>query len=131
MSYIPPFKIIRSRLTTVKVNGTTKVNNTYDEIVEIVKQLLRGVDFDEAWYLTKYPDVAQAVAAGTLKSGRHHFIDTGYFEGRRPRDFQVDDQWYLGAYPDVAASVKNGSIASSQHHFNEYGYEEGRSPAEL
>jgi hypothetical protein len=130
MSYIPPFKVVRGRMTIVTVNGTAKVNNSYDEIIEVIKLLLRGVAFDEKWYLSTYPDVAEAVKAGAFKSGRRHFIEVGYFEGRRIRDFDVDEKWYLETYPDVATSIKKGDVKSATQHFNEHGYEEGRLPAE-
>lgn len=40
--------------------------------------------FNEAGYLFKYPDVAQAVANGDLKSGHEHFVRYGQAEGRTP-----------------------------------------------
>ncbi len=44
--------------------------------------LTTAPDFDEAWYLERYPDVARAVQAGTIKSGRHHYTSRGRREGR-------------------------------------------------
>ncbi|HWA26119.1 MAG TPA: class I SAM-dependent methyltransferase [Lacunisphaera sp.] len=41
-----------------------------------------GPDFDEAFYLATYPDVAAAVASGTFASGRAHFDTCGRAEGR-------------------------------------------------
>lgn len=38
--------------------------------------------FDEAAYLLANPDVAQAVANGSMPSGAHHFAIAGKFEGR-------------------------------------------------
>jgi hypothetical protein len=131
MTYIPPFKVVRGRMTIVTVNGKTKINNSYDEIIEVIKLLLRGVAFDETWYLSKYTDVAEAVKAGIFKSGRHHFIEVGYFEGRRKSNFEVDEKWYLETYADVASSIKKGDVRSATQHFNEHGYEEGRFPAEF
>ena len=130
MYFLPSFKVIRGRLTVVKVNGKTKINNSYDDFVEVIKLLLRGAAFDEKWYLATYTDVAEAVKTGVFKSGRHHFIEVGYFEGRRPRDFEVDEKWYLETYPDVAEGIGKGDIQSARQHFNEHGYEEGRFPAE-
>src|SRR4051794_15345012 len=40
--------------------------------------------FDEPAYLAAYPDVAAAVAAGALASGRDHFTRFGLPEGRNP-----------------------------------------------
>jgi hypothetical protein len=129
MPCIPSFKVVRSRIKTVKINGKSKIDNSYDEFVEVVKLLLRGTEFDEKWYLLKYPDVAEAVKAGVVKSGRHHFIEVGYFEGRRPRDFEVDEKWYVETYPDVAESIGKRKLKSAHQHFNEYGYDEGRLPS--
>jgi len=41
-------------------------------------------DFDEDWYLSRYPDVAAAVKAGTLPSGMAHYHLNGRREGRSP-----------------------------------------------
>lgn len=41
--------------------------------------------FDEIFYLRAYPDVAQAVATGTLASGEEHYRKYGRREGRRFR----------------------------------------------
>jgi hypothetical protein len=131
MYFIPSFKVVRGRMTVVTINGKPKINNSYDEFVEIVKLLLRGVAFDEKWYLSTYTDVAEAVKAGAYKSGRQHFIEVGYFEGRRPCDFEVDEKWYLENNPDVVDGINKGDIKSARRHFNEHGYEEGRFPAEL
>jgi SAM-dependent methyltransferase len=40
--------------------------------------------FDEAWYLARYPDVAEAVRRGDLRSGREHYLACGRQEGRFP-----------------------------------------------
>lgn len=42
-------------------------------------------DFDEAWYLEKYPDVQNAVVQKDFASGYDHFRDFGYREGRNAR----------------------------------------------
>ncbi len=82
-------------------------------------------------YLSQYKDVAEAVARGTYTSGRQHFIEVGYFEGRRPQDFEVDEKWYVETYPDVADGIKKGAIPSARQHFNQHGYDEGRNPGIL
>src|SRR4051812_8296500 len=102
---ISPFGMLKQKLSIVTVNGQLKVNNSYDEFLDILKILLRSVAVDEAWYLSQYPDIAEAVAGGELKSARQHFIDTGYFEGRLPGPLKVDEAWYLSEYPDVAEGI--------------------------
>jgi hypothetical protein len=116
-------------LNIVTVNGKRKINNTYDDIIDVIKLLLGGAAFDEQWYLATYPDVAEAVEAGIYASGRQHFVEVGYFEGRRPQEFVVDEEWYLKTYPDVAEAIAKGEVESTHQHYNEHGYHEGRLPA--
>ncbi len=130
MEYLPPISVLKRSLVIVTVKGQARVDNTYDEVVEVLKLLLRGVPVDERWYLGKYPDVAEAVRAKVFKSAKQHFAEVGYFEGRQPREFEVDEEWYLDKYPDVAEGIKSGLIKSARDHFLSYGYEEGRLPSE-
>src|SRR5579871_6886322 len=39
-------------------------------------------DFNENWYLTTYPDVAEAVRTGAIESAHEHFLLHGKAEGR-------------------------------------------------
>src|SRR5271167_4513267 len=43
-----------------------------------------AVEFDEEWYLGRYPDVARAVSEGRESSGLAHFLTHGRQEGRHP-----------------------------------------------
>jgi len=122
----PPFKVLKQRLAVAAVRGVPKVNSTYDEILEIISLLLRGVEVDEKWYLTQYPHLATALEEGLIKSARNHFVHSGYFEGRLPGEPEFDEAWYLEQYPDVAEGIARGEIQSARQHFLEYGYEEGR-----
>lgn len=128
---MPAFKTLKQKISIVTVNGELKVNNTYDEFLEILRLMLRSTSVDEAWYLAEYPDIAEAVAAGEVKSARHHFIDSGYFEGRLPSPLEIDEAWYLSEYPDVAEGIARGEILSARQHFEEHGYDEGRSPGPI
>jgi hypothetical protein len=65
-----------------------------------------------------------------FKSPKHHFVENGYFEGRRPAQFEVDVEWYLTTYPDVADGIEAGKIVSATEHFLSNGYAEGRLPSE-
>src|SRR5690348_7143677 len=112
MTYVPPFAVIKRKFSTVTLKGEMRVNNSYQEILSIIKMLLLGIPIDEKWYLNKYPDVAEAVSAGTFKSGKHHFVEEGYFEGRQPGMVEVDQNWYLKKYPDIAEGIAKGEIKS-------------------
>jgi hypothetical protein len=110
------------------VRGELQVNMSYDDFLAVIRTILVAADVDERWYLQRYEDIARAVAKGDVASGRRHFIDDGYFEGRQPFPIEVDEKWYLAEYPDVADAIRVGDIASAQAHFDALGYMEGRRP---
>ena len=128
MTYVPPFNHFRRKLRMSAANGPQRVQMEYDDLLDYIKLLLRSVAVDEAWYLARNPDVAQAIAKGNYRSAKHHFVEDGYFEGRMPYEFKVDEVWYAGHYPDVAAGLKEGVFDSARQHFLSHGYMEGRLP---
>lgn len=81
------------------------------------QELLKSGLFDDAWYRSRYPDVAQ--------SGQDplaHFLEHGSYEGRSPGP-GFDAMGYLARYPDV---VDEG--IEPWLHFVRHGRPEGRSP---
>lgn len=126
--YIPPFSLVKPRFSMTSSKGKIIASIDYDELRAVIGLLLRGVEVDEAWYLTIYPDIAEAVAAGVVTSAKAHFIENGYFEGRLPFPLEVDEEWYCGIYPDIGAAIARGDFLSAASHFQEFGYPEGRLP---
>ncbi len=128
MKYLPPFDLIRRSVEIATVRGELRVSVSYEDFVKLLKQMISGIEIDEAWYLKTYEDIAKAVREGSIKSARQHFVDDGYFEGRLPFPMRVDERWYQQTYADIGDSVRKGIIASGQAHFDEDGYREGRLP---
>ena len=85
-------------------------------------------DFDENFYLSKYPDLAASIPSEHFSNAFHHFCVAGYREGRLPGELTVDDQWYITQYSDVAHAAVKGEV-DALSHFRDYGYVEGRLPA--
>jgi hypothetical protein len=57
-------------------------------------------NFDENWYISQYPDVRLAIAAGKFSSPLSHYVSHGRHEGRHPA-MTLSDQprvFALGAY---------------------------------
>jgi len=129
--YIPPFEFLKSKATVDTVSGQTMVHMSHDVLVEIFRSIIVNMDIDEAWYLRRYPDVADAVRAGTFRSAKEHFVNNGYFEGRMPFPIQVDERYYLDRNPEVADFVRRELLPSGQQHFDENGYLEGRRPYDI
>src|SRR5271167_4126305 len=48
--------------------------------IAIMAKRIAAIKFDEAWYLSKYPDVRDAVKRGIVASGREHYVSFGYYE---------------------------------------------------
>lgn len=128
MRYIPPFDIIKSYVNTETVGGDLTVTCGYDAFVDMIRRLLQGVEVNEAWYLERYPDIADAIRQGIVSSARSHFINDGYFEGRMPFPIRVEESWYLQQNAGVADFIRRGLLESGQQHFDENGYNEGRLP---
>ena len=86
-------------------------------------------DFDEDWYLAKYPDIQIAVSEGKFRSGWVHFRTVGYLEGRIGHPVAVDNEWYMATYPDIAQAILEGKVNSTREHYEQFGYAEGRLPS--
>lgn len=103
----------------------------FDDQVVLVDTLdslsVRG--FDEAGYLARNPDVAEAVARGDFAKGLAHYQEFGASEGRGADGLAgFDEAFYLALNPDVAAVVARGDFASGFAHYRQYGEAEGRDP---
>ena len=131
MKYVPPYESLRDHLKMTMIRGTPTPNMTYDDIKKLISRLLWMVEVDEEWYLIRNPDIAEAVREGRAKSGRDHFVNNGYFEGRQPFPMTVDEEWYLSENPAVADAISEGRMQSAQQHFEQHGYREGRLPYPL
>lgn len=85
--------------------------------------MLNSSFFDSQWYLQQNPDVAQAVAAGSI-GAFEHFANFGMFEGRLPSAL-FDPTFYIQQNPDVAGAVAAGAM-NAVTHFMLYGHLEPR-----
>lgn len=131
MKYLPPFDLIRRSVEISTVKGELRASLSYDDFIKLIRMMIVGIPVDEDWYLKEYEDIAQAIRNGVVESARQHFVEDGYFEGRRPFPMAVDERWYLEQYPDVAESVRKGVVSSGEQHFIEDGYREGRLPYKI
>jgi hypothetical protein len=83
--YFPTFETIRSAVASRQEIGNEQ------ELRAILKQLLGAVNFDDAFYRARYPDIEAALRNGVIQSAIAHFIAHGYFEGRA---FQQDPAYF-------------------------------------
>lgn len=89
--------------------------------------------FDEAWYLSAYPDVAEAVRTGALGSGYEHWEASGKAEGRlAPPGYDEGDRfdadWYMASYHVVAEEIAAGRARDALDHYRTLGRARGYLP---
>lgn len=84
---------------------------------EQCERIRRSGFFDEAWYRSRYPDVA-----ASAMNAAEHFLQQGASLGRDPGP-GFATAWYLSQYSDVASSGMNPLL-----HFLLAGAAEGRLP---
>jgi hypothetical protein len=128
LKYLPPFELLKSDLTISNIKGELMVSCTYENLVQMLRRLIAGVEVDERWYLERYQDIAEAINQGIVGNAKSHFVNDGYFEGRMPFPIRVDERYYLQNNPGIAEYVRKGNLESGQQHFDENGYAEGRLP---
>ncbi len=84
--------------------------------------------FDPAWYLQRYPVVAEAIAAGRWLCALHHYLTND-----APAEFDplpdFSEAYYLDRYKDVAAAVEAMDRRNGYQHFLHNGISELRSPS--
>jgi len=123
-----PFAELKPRLQVNPRRGRLLVDVEIDDFLDLVKQILRAVPVDEAWYRNIYPAAAKSIDSGTFASANDHYAGLGYFEGRLPFDIVVDDAWYVSRYDHVRAGLERGVASSAKDHFMRVGYTEGCRP---
>ena len=126
MQYVPPLRLL-SCAGEVDCSKTD-VTLPLESFCAILRAAFEGLAFDADWYIATYPDVALAITEGVVPDAVTHFVRFGYFEGRRPRSFDVDQRWYEEAYEDVADAIRSGVVSDARAHFNSNGYFEPRAP---
>jgi hypothetical protein len=124
--FVPPYGLILAHLAA----GT----QDRDDVVVpqkllrfLLRCLLDRTDFDEEQYQVCNPDVAEAIRQKAITSGREHFINVGYFEGRTGGT-AVLETWYLARNPDVAAAKQAGKVLSAEMQYRMAGAREWREP---
>jgi hypothetical protein len=129
MDYVPPLRVL-GRLGNVQRTDTV-ITLPLEGFHALLRAAYSGSAFDPAWYRATYPDVAQAIAEGQVPDELSHFLRFGYFEHRKPRNFDVDARWYEDTYRDVAQAIRSGQVADARSHFNTSGYFEPRAPSAI
>jgi hypothetical protein len=129
--YVPHYDAILHSI------GTTREELKKQEAIEIpislfeflLKIALSHGQFNLPGYLATNRDVQDATKKGQLSDPNAHYVNFGFFEGRRGATPAVDEAWYRRNYSDIDAAVRRGDITSGAEHFDTIGAEEFRAPS--
>lgn len=117
---------VLQRIRSAQRTDDSYVTISRKTLSELIAAMV-GSRFDEAWYLSMYPDVGKALKGGLFESALHHYAASGVYEGRLPFPIPVDEPDYMRRHPDVDAAVKRGAFPDGEEHFLTVGFAEGRS----
>src|SRR5665213_393947 len=108
--YIPHYDAILHAVGTTREELASKVQINLP--VSLFKFLLQIAvnqgEFNLAGYLAANRDIQDAVKAGRVPDPKKHYVNFGFFEGRRGATAAVDEPWYRRTYEDVATAVRKG-----------------------
>lgn len=85
MMNLPPYRAVLSYFGVSILDGHERLTIQRDQLDNILRHFLKLIPFDENAYLSYCYDVKDSISRGHYPAtGRQHFIDFGYFEGRQP-----------------------------------------------
>lgn len=127
-----PYCSVLSRLTSVSSDGGIVFQIAEKDFKAIIRSFLHLVPFDEIEYLRYSSDLAAAMAQGKYRaSALTHFVDNGYFEGRRPfpaflagsfdeimQEGHLPDDYYDLLY-DASVSASEGRFKDAENVLTE------------
>jgi len=129
--YVPHYDAILRGIGTTReaLDAKTEMTIPVSLFKFLLKIAVRQADFNMPGYLGANRDIQDAAKKGQVPDAAHHYVNFGFFEGRRGATPVVDESWYRRNYLDIAAAVRRGDISSGGEHFNSMGAEEFRAPS--
>jgi hypothetical protein len=129
--YVPHYDAILHAIGTTRkeLDGKTEIEIPLSLFKFLLQIALVNAEFNSAGYLAANRDIQEATRKGQVPDPKVHYVNFGFFEGRRGALPTVDESWYRRTYADIAAAVRIGSITSGSEHFNTIGAEEFRAPS--
>jgi hypothetical protein len=84
-SYVPHIGLLLTalRISKDRLDSRSKVAVPAGLMKKLLTEVAKAMPFDETFYRTAYPDLAEARDAGMVKDLRAHFIETGVNAGEK------------------------------------------------
>ncbi len=116
------------RINRERLNSKSKVAIDAKLLRALIQTIVAGIPFAPEFYLSTYPDIAEAHRTGAIPDLHRHFVEAGFFEGRFGAPPPVDEAFYTELYDDVRQAVATGVVTSGAEHYMRSGAVEGRVP---
>jgi hypothetical protein len=129
--YVPHYDAILHGIGTSReaMGANTEITIPVSLFKFLMKIAVSQAEINLPGYLGVNRDVQDAAKKGQVPDPAAHYVNFGFFEGRRGATPAVDEAWYRRNYVDIAAAVRRGDISSGGEHFNMMGAEEFRAPS--
>lgn len=127
--YFPPSSMVFTALgDDLKGSESEHLSVSRGLLRRLIQVALENTVFDAEKYLAANPDLRDAWKNKQITDLHKHWVEAGYFEGRRASTPDVDEKFYLLKYPDVRQAVEAGKIRDGAEHFVSSGEQELRIP---
>jgi hypothetical protein len=129
--YVPYYDAILHAIGTSReeLKGANEIRIPLSLFKFLLRSAVAHSEVNLTGYLNANRDIRDAAKAGRVPDPKQHYVDFGFFEGRRGATPAVDETWYRRTYSDISSAVRNGTIASGAEHFDAIGAQEFRSPS--
>jgi hypothetical protein len=129
--YVPHYDAILHSIGTSreKLADKTEIEIPVSMFKHLLKTALNNGEFNLHGYLAANRDIQDAARKGQVPDPKVHYVNFGFFEGRRGATPAVDEAWYRRNYTDIANAIRKGDITSGSEHFDTIGAEEFRAPS--
>jgi hypothetical protein len=117
-----PFQVLQAGLRAVKAHDGLRIDVDPEDFKGLLRQLLRSVPVDEAWYRETYGKAAGLSPDDPKGAAAAHFVGQGYFAGYLPAETDVDESWYAARYPRFRQALQSGLVRTAKEHFIKSGY---------
>jgi hypothetical protein len=129
--YVPYYDAILHAIGTSReeLKGTTEIRIPLSLFKFLLRSAVAHSEINLTGYLNMNRDIRDAAKSGRVPDPKQHYVDFGFFEGRRGATPSVDEAWYRRTYSDISSAIRTGTIASAAEHFDAIGAGEFRSPS--
>jgi hypothetical protein len=129
--YVPYYDAILHAIGTSRdeLKGATEIRIPLSLFKFLLRRVVSHSEVNLIGYMNANRDILDGAKSGRVPDPKEHYVNFGFFEGRRGATPAVDETWYRRTYSDIPSAIRSGTINSGAEHFNAIGAQEFRSPS--